>query len=62
MTEIQTFTEKIINNIEKVIVGKRSPVELAVISLYMPGAFADRGCSRGGKNSPCTQSCQVIRV
>ena len=37
MTPIQTFTEKIINNIEKVIVGKRSPVELAVISLLCQG-------------------------
>jgi len=37
MTAIQTFTEKIINNIEKVIVGKRSPVELAVISLLCQG-------------------------
>jgi len=37
MTEIQTFTEKIINNIEKVIVGKRKPVELAIISLLCQG-------------------------
>lgn len=37
MTEIQTFTEKVINNIEKVIVGKRSSVELAVISLLCQG-------------------------
>jgi MoxR-like ATPase len=37
MTEIQTFTEKIINNIEKVIVGKRSAVELAVVSLLCQG-------------------------
>lgn len=37
MTEIQTFTEKVINNIEKVIVGKRSPVELAIISLLCQG-------------------------
>jgi len=37
MTEIQAFTEKIINNIEKVIVGKRSSVELAVISLLCQG-------------------------
>ena len=62
MTEIQTFTEKIINNIEKVIVGKRSPVELAIISLIMPGTFADRRCAWGGKNRPGTQPCQVIRM
>ncbi len=37
MTEIQTFTEKVINNIEKVIVGKRPSVELAVISLLCQG-------------------------
>jgi MoxR-like ATPase len=37
MTAIETFTEKIINNIEKVIVGKRGPVELAVISLLCQG-------------------------
>jgi MoxR-like ATPase len=37
MTIVQTFTEKIINNIEKVIVGKRSSVELALISLLCQG-------------------------
>ncbi len=37
MTEIQSFTEKIVNNIEKVIVGKRSAVELAIISLICQG-------------------------
>ncbi len=37
MTEIQIFSEKIINNIEKVIVGKRKPVELAIISLLCQG-------------------------
>jgi MoxR-like ATPase len=37
MTEIQTFSEKVIQNIEKVIVGKRSSVELAVISLLCQG-------------------------
>jgi MoxR-like ATPase len=37
MTDIQTFTEKIVNNIEKVIVGKRGPVELAIISLICQG-------------------------
>ncbi len=37
MTNIQTFTEKIVNNIEKVIIGKRSSVELAVISLLCQG-------------------------
>lgn len=35
--DIQSFSEKIINNIEKVIVGKRNPVELAVISLLCQG-------------------------
>ena len=37
MTAIQTFSEKIIDNIEKVIIGKRNPVELAVISLLCQG-------------------------
>ena len=37
MTAVQTFTEKIINNIEKVIIGKRKPVELAIISLLCQG-------------------------
>jgi MoxR-like ATPase len=37
MTQIQTFAEKVIDNIEKVIVGKRSSVELAVISLLCQG-------------------------
>lgn len=37
MIDIQAFSEKIINNIEKVIVGKRQPVELAVTSLLCQG-------------------------
>jgi MoxR-like ATPase len=37
MTDIQSFSEKIISNIEKVIVGKRNSVELAVISLLCQG-------------------------
>ncbi len=37
MTEIQSFTEKIIANIEKVIIGKRKSVELAIISLLCQG-------------------------
>jgi MoxR-like ATPase len=37
MTEVQTFTENIINNIEKVIIGKRNSVELAIISLLCQG-------------------------
>src|SRR4030043_448608 len=37
MTIVQTFTEKLINNIEKVIIGKRSSVELAIISLLCQG-------------------------
>jgi MoxR-like ATPase len=34
---VQTFTEKVIENIEKVIVGKRDAVELAVIGLLCQG-------------------------
>ena len=37
MTQIQNFAGNIIDNIEKVIVGKRSSVELAVISLLCQG-------------------------
>lgn len=37
MTGIQAFSEKLVDNIEKVIVGKRNPVELAVISLLCQG-------------------------
>ncbi len=37
MSEVQNFGERVIENIEKVIVGKRSTVELAVISLLCQG-------------------------
>src|SRR5512135_728969 len=37
MADIQSFTEKVIGNIEKVIVGKRNAVELAIISLLCNG-------------------------
>lgn len=37
MIQIQPFAEKIIENIEKVIVGKRGAVELAVVSLICQG-------------------------
>jgi len=37
MADIQTIAERIISNIEKVIVGKRDSVELAVISLLCQG-------------------------
>jgi MoxR-like ATPase len=37
MSQIQAFTEKLIPNIEKVIVGKRSSVELAVIGMLCQG-------------------------
>lgn len=37
MTDILSFTEKVVENIEKVIVGKRSSVELAVIGLLCQG-------------------------
>jgi len=37
MSNIQAFTETVINNIEKVIVGKRSVVELAVVGLLCQG-------------------------
>lgn len=37
MFKVQSFAEKVIDNIEKVIVGKRETVELAVISLLCQG-------------------------
>lgn len=37
MTDILSFTEKVVENIEKVIVGKRSSVELAVVGLLCQG-------------------------
>jgi MoxR-like ATPase len=37
MITVQTFSEKLVNNIEKVIVGKRSTVELAVAALLCQG-------------------------
>ncbi|MGE5224601.1 MAG: AAA family ATPase [Omnitrophica WOR_2 bacterium] len=37
MSDIQNFAERVISNIEKVIVGKRESVELAVISLLCQG-------------------------
>ena len=36
-TEIQTFTEAVINNVEKVIVGKRQSIELILIALLCEG-------------------------
>lgn len=37
MTNILAFTERVIDNIEKVIIGKRGSIELAVISLLCQG-------------------------
>jgi MoxR-like ATPase len=37
MSDVQAFSERLVANIEKVIVGKRSTVELAVISLLCQG-------------------------
>ena len=37
MADILNFTEKVVTNIEKVIVGKRSSVQLAIISLLCQG-------------------------
>src|SRR5450756_2889003 len=37
MADIQSFGKKLISNLEKVIVGKRQPIELAVISLLCQG-------------------------
>ncbi len=37
MSDVKSFTEKVIQNIEKVIVGKRDTVELAVVGLLCQG-------------------------
>ena len=37
MIEIQTFAKSVIDNVEKVIIGKRDSVELAVIGLLCQG-------------------------
>jgi MoxR-like ATPase len=37
MTKVQTFSEKVISNVEKVIIGKRASLELAVIGLLCQG-------------------------
>ena len=37
MTDVQKFAEKLITNIEQVIIGKRSSVELAVTGLLCQG-------------------------
>ena len=37
MSKVQTFSEKVITNVEKVIIGKRAPLELAVIGLLCQG-------------------------
>jgi MoxR-like ATPase len=37
MAEIQSFGKKLINNLEKVIVGKRHPIELIVVGLLCQG-------------------------
>lgn len=37
MTDLQTFAEKVIGNVEKVIVGKREAIELTLINLFCQG-------------------------
>ena len=37
MTDVQEFSEKIIKNIEKVIIGKRNAIEKVVINLLGQG-------------------------
>ncbi len=37
MQEIQSFTQKLINNVEKVIIGKRAALELLVVALLCEG-------------------------
>jgi MoxR-like ATPase len=37
MTEVQDFAQRLIENIERVIVGKRAPIQLAVLGLLSQG-------------------------
>src|SRR5512140_1051239 len=37
MTDVQSFAQRVVSNIEKVIVGKRDTVELAVVGLLCQG-------------------------
>jgi MoxR-like ATPase len=37
MADIQSFGKKLVSNLEKVIVGKRQPIELIVVSLLCQG-------------------------
>src|SRR5512136_744517 len=37
MTDIQSFGKKLINNLEKVIVGKRASIELIIVGLLCQG-------------------------
>jgi len=41
MKNVQAFGERVIENIEKVIVGKRDTVELAINLLALPGTTTD---------------------
>jgi MoxR-like ATPase len=37
MNEIQEFAAQVINNVERVIVGKREPIELLMVALLCEG-------------------------
>jgi len=37
MSEIQDFVYKVIDNVEKVIIGKRSPIEMLLVAMLCEG-------------------------
>lgn len=67
MTKIQSFTATVVDNIEKVIVGKRSAVELAVIGLLCQGHLLIEDVPGVGKtvlarSLACSLGCSFSRI
>jgi MoxR-like ATPase len=67
MTKIQAFTATVVDNIEKVIVGKRSAVELAVIGLLCQGHLLIEDVPGVGKtvlarSLACSLGCSFSRI
>ena len=57
--DIKSFGERVINNLEKVIVGKRDALELIVVGLLCQGTYSDRRCARRRQDDDGTQSWRV---
>jgi len=58
MTDLQTFAEKVIGNVEKVIVGKREAIELTLINLFCQATFLSRTCP--GWVRPCWPAVWLV--